>query len=252
MLCGYGSTFKAYDLPTLFHKTSTTNLISDMKRIFATLFLVITTITILAQSANDNTLKFLGHPVDGSKSQMEKHLRSKGFTYNSYSDCYKGKFNGKLVDVYISTNNGNVDRVYVAFPTQRSESDIINEYNILLGQFKNNDKYLELKENPQIPEDENLSYEMSVNNKRYEASYYYVPQIDTLAMQKEFHEELTRRYTPEQLEELTEIDVLKFVFEKLEDMLTGSVWFTIHEIYGKYQIGLYYDNLNNRPNGEDL
>ena len=30
------------------------------------------------------------------------------------------------------------------------------------------------------------------------------------------------------------------------------VWFMIHERYGRYQIGLYYDNLHNQAHGEDL
>lgn len=222
-----------------------------MKRIYATLFLFFTIITISAQSASDNTLKFLGHPVDGSKSKMASHLRKKGFTYDFYTECYKGKFNGKQVKVYISTNNGKVDRIYVSFPAT-NESNIRYEYNYLISQFNRNDKYKTFFDNEEISEKENISYEMSVNNKRYEASYYYVPQIDTLAMQKEFQEELTRRYTPEQLEELTEADFMKFIFEKLEDILTGSVWFTIHKYYSEYNIGLYYDNLKNRPNGEDL
>lgn len=236
-----------------------------MKKIFATFFLVITTITVFSQSANENTLKFLGHPVDGSKSKMEAHLRSKGFTYDSYSESFKGKFNGKQVDVYISTNNGNVDRVYVSFPTTRNVSSIINEYNILLGQFKNNDKYLELQENREIPEDENLSYQMSVNNKSYGASFYYKAEKDILAMQEEFLSE----FSEEEIELLKTMDLknLNFTTEKEKELfrrlaffvgrnatkdLTGSVWFMIHESYGKYNIGLYYDNLNNRPNGEDL
>lgn len=32
----------------------------------------------------------------------------------------------------------------------------------------------------------------------------------------------------------------------------GEVWFMIHERYGRYQIGLYYDNLYNQAHGEDL
>lgn len=236
-----------------------------MKRVFATLFLVITTITVFAQSTNDNTLKFLGHPVDGSKSKMANHLRNKGFTYDSYSDCYKGKFNGKQVDVYISTNNDIVDRIYVSFPTTRNVSSIINEYNILLGQFKNNDKYLEIQENPEIPEDENLSYEMNVSNKIYSASFYYRAEQDTLALQQEF----LSLFTEEEIEILKTMDLNSlnfnndkerelfrrlalFVGENERKNLTGSVWFMIHESYGNYNIGLYYDNPNNRPNGEDL
>lgn len=192
-------------------------------------------------------------------------MRSKGFSYDNYSESYKGKFNGKEVDVYISTNNGNIDRVYVSFPTTRNVSSIINEYNILLGQFKNNDKYLELQKNPQIPESENLSYEMSVNNKRYEATFYFKAEKDTLALQQEF----LSQFTEEEIEIIRTMDfndlnitdpkkkelfgrVLNFAYESETKNLTGSVWFMIHESYGKYNIGLYYDNLNNRPNGEDL
>ena len=32
----------------------------------------------------------------------------------------------------------------------------------------------------------------------------------------------------------------------------GSVWFMIHNNYGRYRIGLYYDNLHNQAHGEDL
>ena len=40
-------------------------------------------------------------------------------------------------------------------------------------------------------------------------------------------------------------DVFK-VFEK------KSVWFMIHEQYGRYKIIMYYDNEYNHSNGEDL
>lgn len=222
-----------------------------MKRLLTTLFLVVTTITIFAQSANDNTLKFLGHPVDGSKAKMAAHLKKRGFTYNEYLDCHKGKFNGKQVEVFISTTNDKIDRIYVSFP-KTSESDIRYEYNNLISQFNKNEKYMFLYENKEIPEKEDISYEMSVNNKRYEASFYLKPQIDTLAYQQQIKEEITAKYTEEELKELSEADIMSFLLNKILDTLTGNVWFTIHETYGRYNIGLYYDNLKNRPNGEDL
>ena len=236
-----------------------------MKKLLTTLLMIIITTALSAQSTNDNTLKFLGHPVDGSKSDMEKHLISRGFTYDSDYDGYRGRFNGKNATVYISTNNNNVDRVYVAFNKQRNEADIINEYNTLLRQFKRNEKYTFLSENLEIPTDEDISFEMSVHNKTYEASFYLKPQLDTLA----FVEEIVSLCTEEQIEKIESIDFSNletFDFSENEDILpiifattmkcmrhiNGCVWFTIHEIYGTYQIGLYYDNLKNRPNGEDL
>ena len=38
----------------------------------------------------------------------------------------------------------------------------------------------------------------------------------------------------------------------LKSLADGDVWFMIHENYGRYYIGLYYDNLHNQAHGEDL
>lgn len=71
------------------------------------------------------------------------------------------------------TNHNVVDRIYVAYPLE-SESQIITEYNILLGQFNRNKKYIAIQNNEIIPADEDLSYEMTVRNKKYGASFSYV------------------------------------------------------------------------------
>lgn len=68
----------------------------------------------MAQTNSDNTIKFLGIPIDGSKEQMIKELKNKGFKYNPQFENLSGRFNGKDSNIYISTNNGKVDRVYVA------------------------------------------------------------------------------------------------------------------------------------------
>lgn len=52
-----------------------------------------------------------------------------------------------------------------------NEADIKIRFNTLCRQFQNNEKYLsELFLSPDytLSEDENISYEMTVNNKRYE------------------------------------------------------------------------------------
>ena len=38
----------------------------------------------------------------------------------------------------------------------------------------------------------------------------------------------------------------------MKSLADGDVWFMIHESYGRYNIGLYYDNLHNQAHGEDL
>ena len=58
--------------------------------------------------------KFLGIPVDGSRSAMEKKLSQKGFNYNPNSEYFEGEFNGKKVNVGIVTNKEKVWRIFIA------------------------------------------------------------------------------------------------------------------------------------------
>ena len=46
--------------------------------------------------------------------------------------------------------------------------------------------------------------------------------------------------------------ISSLVGSKIIQMSNSSVWFTICNHYGEYFIGIYYDNLVNKPNGEDL
>ena len=64
----------------------------------------------------------------------------------------------------------------------QSETDIKIRFNLLCRQFANNPRYSSLNEDQTIPEDENISYEMAVNTKRYEASFYQNPATDSLSM----------------------------------------------------------------------
>lgn len=239
-------------------------------------------------------LKFLGIPIDGTEAQFAAKLKAKGFTYSSLTEGYKGQFNGKSVDVYIHTNHNLVDRVYVAFP-YTSEEGIRTEFNRLLGQFKNTGKYADLSMNEEIPEEDDISYEISVKNKRYQASFcYYDADRDRVAFMNALMDKFSEFFTAEQLAKLKEYaikamdapqdqqealeaemmaemqkmglgqdenvepdpeKVYKFLATLMDGMSSladGSVWFMIHENYGQYQIGLYYDNLHNQAHGEDL
>ena len=221
-------------------------------------------------------------------------MKSKGFTYNSISESYKGQFNGDNVDVFIHTNHNQVDRVYVAFP-YKTEEGIRVEYNRLLRQFKDNEKYLDLVMNEEIPVDDDISYEMSVNNKRYQASFSYFDfSRDPIEFLDAMLSKVSDFFTPEQISVLREyatkamdssadereflqtemmaemqrmglsqdgdsepdpMQALLFFATFLDGMRSladGDVWFMIHERYGRYNIGLYYDNLHNQAHGEDL
>lgn len=246
-----------------------------MKKFAATLFLVCSCLFAIAQ--NSNTLTFLGIPVDGSKQDMEAQLKQKGFKEKFGYDCLTGQFNGETVDVYIHTNHQIVDRIYVAFlPT--TEHEIRIKYNRLLTQFKNNKKYSEIFcDNAEIPMDEDIEHEISANHKRYEATFRYFNPDEDLSeegiMERCYNAGLSSPWPEDKvanfitlianysnLSEEEQVELYEFTLDLLQatksvfDSITiGSVWFTIHRVYkGAYYIGLYYDNLANRPNGEDL
>lgn len=246
-----------------------------MKKFAATLFLVCSCLFAIAQ--NSNTLTFLGIPVDGSKRDMEAQLKQKGFKKKYGHGLLGGQFNGEDVAVSIHTNHQIVDRILVAFqPT--TEHEIRIKYNRLLTQFKNNSKYSEIFcDNAEIPMDEDIEHEISVNHKRYEATFRYLNPDEDLSeegiMERCYNAGLSSTW-PEgkvadfithianfsnlsekeqaELYELT-LDLLQATKSVFDSITIGSVWFTIHRICkDAYYIGLYYDNLANRPNGEDL
>ena len=263
-----------------------------MNRILLIIFLAF--VSVVASSQDAGALKFLGIPIDGTEAQFASKLKGKGFTYSSVYESYKGQFNGKNVDVYIHTNHNLVDRVYVAFP-YTSEEGIRVEYDRLLSQFKENGKYMDLSMNEEIPEDDDISYEISVKNKRYQASFsYFDPDRDPIVFMDALLDKFSEFFTEEQLVKLKEYSkkamtvsdeerdalqaqmmaemqsmglgqdpdttadpekALRFLatfMDGMRSLADGEVWFMIHEHYGRYQIGLYYDNLHNQAHGEDL
>ena len=209
--------------------------------------------------AQNEVTQVLGIPVDGSKSEMIQKLKAKGFRYDSELDCLKGEFNGRDSYISVVTNNNKVYRIMVRDVTSSSESDIRIRFNTLCRQFENNKKYQSLSsESYIIPEDENISYEMSVNKKRYQASYFQIPEggIDSTTIMKETQSFIFSKYSQEQLSSLTEEQTQELMTEVLlymtEKFYNRSVWFMIDEMYGDYYILLYYDNGYNQADGEDL
>ena len=129
-------------------------------------FMMILSVPLFSQ----NTIKFLGIPIDGTKQQMITALESKGFEYNHEYDILSGEFNGTDVDILIQTVNNEVWRLAICDRSGTSEENIKIRFNILFRQFLNNGKYY-LSDGNVIDEDEDISYEMLVRNKRYEASF---------------------------------------------------------------------------------
>lgn len=217
--------------------------------------LVLLSITATAQ---DNVTKFLGIPVDGTKADMIQKLKSKGFLYNSTTDYLTGEFNGREVEISVVTNNNKVYRIMLRDATTSDETSIKIRFNTLCQQFLNNKKYMSTSssEDYMLSDDEQISYEMSVHNKRYEASFFQAD-IDTLALQQEALAYALSKYSSEELEQMSQEQqqaVIKdFSMQYfLEKVTKKFVWFMIDEEYGKFRILMYYDNEYNHANGEDL
>lgn len=216
-------------------------------------------VCVTALFAQNDVTKFLGIPVDGSKSEMIQKLKAKGFRYDSELDCLKGEFNGRDSYISVVTNNDKVYRIMVRDAMASDETSIRIRFNTLCRQFENNKKYQSVSsESYIIPEDEDIAYNISIKNKRYQASYFQVPEggIDSTAIAQEAQTFIYSKYSQEQLSSFTEEQRQELMTELLQYMTDKlykkSVWFMIAEQFGDYNLLLYYDNGYNQANGEDL
>lgn len=240
--------------------------IFKMKRIFIMLIVTMFSFSLEAQNSypknaydsineiiKTDVTTFLGIPVDGTVSSMKQKLIAKGFKQDS--DMLSGQFNGQ--DVYLSfgANKGKVWRVAVINKTPYSRAQIRPQFNNLVRQFKNSSKYVYTEQSaPTIDKSEDISYEMYINNKVYEAQFF-----------QKNHVEGDLKKKIEQLK-LSWLKEFFFANEEDEHLLNGiiensisiaqlskSVWFKIfRDSYDIYHIAIFYDNEYNRPNGEDL
>lgn len=207
----------------------------------------------VAPYAQKDVTQFLGIPVDGYKPEMIQKLKSQGFTTNPHKeDILDGEFNGTDVNIFIGTNNNKIWRIAVADANTMKEGDIKIRFNNLCQQFQNNKNYLSLPDSRiqkySIPEDEDISYELSVNNKRYEAFFYQKPaDYDSLTL------ESNNLYKKEPFID-EDKERLSVILRKMFDAYNSNkvVWFSILERSGEYYITMFYENRYNRANGEGL
>lgn len=222
------------------------------------LTLLISLMFVCTMQAQKDVTTFLGIPVDGFKTEMRKKLIAKGFTPVQGQEFLKGEFNGTDVHVYIATNNNKVCRIMVCDANTQDEANIKSRFNKLVNQFENNKRYTAL-EKYTLSDSENISYEMTVHKKNYDALFYQNPnleKVDTTAFQQQLLEEILTKYTEDQLKDPTDEikqDIQNITIKAGMDLLFKKpVWFRICELYGDYYISMYYDNEYNRANGEDL
>ncbi len=213
-----------------------------MKKIAFTLLMLLT-LSLNAQ------VKFLGIPVDGTKTEMISKLKQKGYTLCqdpklAEYETLEGEFNGRDVHITVVTNNNKVYRIVVQDVKTLDETDIKIRYNTLVSQFRNNKRYWYNPYVEQILDDDfDISYEMRVNHKRIQANF----------VQKLSEDDIQKLW--DNFPEFKEQD--QDTQEALYNVIasdSNSVWFMIAKLdyRDEYWIALYYDNLNNAPNGDDL
>lgn len=232
-----------------------------MKKLLLTLVIFAITLNVTVQ--NDVT-KFLGIPVDGTKSEMLQKLKAKGFTSSPYdNEILEGEFNGEKVRIHIVTNGNKVYRIMIVDQIERDETNIKIRFNKLCQQFENNSKYQTVDQIQIISDNEDIGYEILVNNKRYEATFYqglendsdstaYVNELRRFMFEKNLAGEIPQ-ITAENAKQVTEQVIDEFIKHRVQQTIMKPVWFMISEgSYNKYYILMYYDNEYNRANGEDL
>lgn len=226
-----------------------------MKKLFSIVLMMFCALTISAQT---DVTTFLGIPVDGFKADMRKKLIAKGFTPKTFEgkEYFEGEFNGRDVDVYVVTNNNKVYRIMLADRNGTDEAQIKIRFNNLCYQFEKNERYF-TPDDFSISEDEDISYEMTIHEKVYQAEYYQFPSSESIdALNVAIYKELESRYTEEQLQNPTK--EMEEEYDRLREKMAfdlfskKSVWFSIGEAAGQYYIYMYYDNRYNKANGEDL
>lgn len=202
-------------------------------------------------------VKFLGIPVDGDKTEMISKLKEKGFrTDPDVNDALLGEFNGSQVQVLIQTNKNKVSRIIVTDIYSLNARTAKNTYNNLYSQFENNSKYLSAWETAKtIPDDEDISYEISVHNKQYQAFFCQIPDSADFRLPDSIKSgEHINNYMSmlQEQEEKGNTNVAALLANFILDTIENRVWFTILEFDGEYRIAIYYENRYNMPNGEDL
>lgn len=229
-----------------------------MKRILTFGLAVMISIAAVAQK---NVTQFMGIPIDGTKSAMIQKLKAKGFKYNANADELSGEFNGEKVNISVVTNKNKVYRIIVTDAVGSTEGNIRVNFNRLCRQFAKNDKYVpqNLVGEYEIGDDEDIYYEMNAHNKRYQAAYYQISEADkdTTGLTQWVVEKAMEEYTEAEIQRLTEQEVQRMkiallMFYMNEKVSHKSVWFMITERFGRYYIHIFYDNVLNQANGEDL
>ena len=197
-----------------------------MRKFLTLLAMIAISASVFAQK---EVTKFMGIPVDGSPTEMVKKLKAKGFTTDEGymrdvkvglidwdgPEVLTGRFNGERVLLGLLVEQNKVWRICLSDKDSRDETQIKIRFNTLVRQFEGNGKYVPYVDEQTIADDEDISYQMTVNKKQYQAGFVQKGEDGT-------------------------VDEKRFV------------WFTIEQRSDGYYICMYYDNEYNKADGSDL
>lgn len=221
-----------------------------MKRLLLMYFATIVSLHLFAQN---DVIKFMGIPVDGTKTELESKLIEKGFKLDKEYDFLTGIFNGENVNLKITTYKDKVWRICVLDNVSRDEREIKIRFNNLVYQFSNNKKYTAASDKDfMIPDNEDIYW--GIKSKRYEANFFQIGEPDESL--KKTHDYLLTKYKEEEIKDSANNlrkDVLEEGMNYYSNLIRKkTVWFMIQEIDNKYVIVMFYENLWNHNIEEDL
>lgn len=214
--------------------------------------IVLSTISIL--NRQKDVTRFLEIPIDGEKLEVVNKLKEKGFVPCQGDDILEGKFKGSDVYLYIATNDKDkVCRIIVRDKNFVGEEEIKERFNTLCNKFKYASHYISFM-NFDIPRGENISNEISENKKEYRAIFFQTLQkTDILKINSEIKSKITEICVEKGERTILEKECNKFLIKYLLGLLLKkSVKIAISESNGQYYITMYYDNVYNQTNVEDL
>ena len=197
-----------------------------MRKFLTLLAMIAISASVFAQK---EVTKFLGIPVDGSPTEMIEKLKAKGFkTEEGFRrdvtvglidwdgpEVLTGRFNGERVRVYVEVETNKVWRICLRDKNTRDETQIKIRFNTLVRQFEGNGKYVPYFDEQTIADEEDISAQMTMNKKQYQAAFLQKGEDGTVDEKR-------------------------------------VVWFTIGQYPDGYYIWMYYDNKYNQANGSDL